>query len=304
MEPARDQTILITGGTSGIGRATARALAGQGARVVIVGRDLPRTRAAVDWIRRETGNPRVDLLLADLEVPRDVRDLALAFGRGHDHLDVLINNAGGFFSEYQVGAGGFERTWALNHLAYVGLTLELLPLLRNAAAGRIVNVSSSLHRRGRIDFNDSQGTVAFDGVRAYAQSKLANVMFTQLLARRLARTRVTVNALHPGLISSGLGRNMHGPTKLFYDVLARPFRRSAERGAETPVYLASAPEVEGVTGAYFVNCRPTQVARAAGDGDVQERLWRVSLEQLGRSDDIDTGGARTGGSLLARGGSR
>jgi retinol dehydrogenase-12 len=291
--------ILITGGSSGLGRATARALAGLGARIVIVGRDLPRTRAAVEWIKRESGNPRVDLLLADLAHPQEVRDLALAFRRGFGRLDVLINNAGAFYSDLHIGPGGFERTWALNHLARVGLTVELLPLLRAGGAGRIVDVSSSWHRHGWIDFDDLAGIPRARGLRAYAQAELANLLFTQALARRLTGTGVTVNSLHPGMIESGFGRQMNGAARIAW-LLARPIRRSPARAAATSVYLASAPAVQGLTGGYFVDCRAISPGRAALDVELQERLWRFSLAQLGLVDDV-VGPVDPPGGLIAAG---
>ena len=261
------RTVLITGASSGAGRATARALAQRGARIVIVGHDLPRTRVAVDWLRRESGNPHVDLLLADLTCPQEVRDLVLAFRRGFGRLDVLINNAAVFSRDPRVGPGGFERTWALNHLARVELSLGLLPLLRVRGAGRIVNVSSWLYRRGRIDFDDLAGVSRGRGWRSYAQSQLATVSFSRALARRLAGTGVTVNSSHAGLIDSAFGR-----------------------AAATPIHLAWAPEVAGMSGRHFVACRPTDPGGAAEDLELQERLWRFSLGQLGLGDvGLDAG---------------
>jgi retinol dehydrogenase-12 len=284
-DPADAPLILITGGSAGLGRATARALARRGARIVIVGKDLPGTRAAVDWIKRGSGNPRVDFLLADLADPHEVRSLALAFGRGFGRLDVLINDAQASARDPRIGIPptAFERTWAFNHLARVGLILALLPLLQARGAGRIVNVSSWLYPRGRIDFDDLVGVSRSRGLRAQARSQLATVLFTRALARRLAGSGVTVNSCHRGLID--------------------PFERSLERAAATPVRLASAPELAGVTGRHFVACKPVAARGLAADVDLEERLWRFSLEQLGLADDRldDLAAATDDGGLMAAG---
>jgi len=272
---------LITGATLGIGKETALGLARRGAHVAIVGRDADRTRAAADWIGREAGTKEVAFLLADLSSLAEVRGLARDFKARYSRLDVLVNNAGGIFTRREESADGFERTWALNHLSYFLLTLELLELLKASAPARIINVASTMHTGGTIDFDDLQGEKSYGGIRAYSQSKLANVLFTYALARRLKGTGVTANCLHPGGVATGFGQNTPGALQLLLR-LARPFLISAEQGAATSIYLASSPDVEGISGGYFAKCKPTRSAAASHDEALQERLWALSLRQIGQ----------------------
>ena len=274
------RTCLITGATFGIGKATALGIARRGARVVIVGREAERTQATAVWLRRESGNPAVEYLIADLFSLAEVRRLAQAFAAQQERLDVLVNNAGGFFSERATTADGFERTWALNHLAYFRLTLDLLPLLKASAPARIVNVASNVHARGRVDFDDLGGARRYDGVRAYCQSKLANVLFTYALARRLADTGVTANCLHPGMVATGISRNMRGIPRLFMNAVSA-FILTPEQGAATSIHVASSPDAEGVSGKYFVKRTPARSCLLSYDEALQERLWATSLEQTG-----------------------
>ncbi len=196
--PQANRTALVTGGTSGIGRATALELARQGLSVAITGRDETRTQAAVSWIQQNSRSDDISFLLADLSRPNEVQALARAFLRQHDRLDILVNNAGGTFGARELTPDGFERTWALNHLAYMGLTLALLPLLKASAPARIVNVASGLYA-GKLDFDNLQGERHFNTGGAYLRSKLANHLFTYVLARRLVGAGVTVNAVNPGI---------------------------------------------------------------------------------------------------------
>jgi NAD(P)-dependent dehydrogenase (short-subunit alcohol dehydrogenase family) len=277
------KTCLITGATSGIGRDTALGLARRGAHVAIVGRDADRTRATADWIRREAGTGQVAFLLADLSSQDEVRRVAREFKGEYSRLDVLVNNAGAIFTHRETTVDGFERTWALNHLAYFLFTHELLDLLRASAPARVINVASTMHRSGIIDFDDLQGGKSYGGIRAYSQSKLANVLFTYALARRLAGSGVTANCLHPGGVATGLAQNTPGALKLLMN-LARPFLITAEQGAATSIYLASSPDVEGVSGEYFAKCRPARSSGASHDEALQERLWALSLKQTGREE--------------------
>ena len=279
-ELMQGRTCLITGATFGIGKATALGIARRGARVVIVGREAERTQATAVWLRRESGNPAVEYLIADLFSLAEVRRLAQAFATQQERLDVLVNNAGGFFSDRATTADGFERTWALNHLAYFRLTLDLLPLLKASAPARIVNVASNVHVRGRIDFADLGGARRYDGVRAYCQSKLANVLFTYALARRLAGTGVSANCLHPGMVATGIGRNMRGIPRLFMKA-ASAFILTPEQGAATSIHVATSTDVAAVSGKYFVKCKPARSSPLSYDEALQERLWAVSLEQIG-----------------------
>lgn len=281
------KTVLVTGGTSGIGRETARALARLGAKVIIVGREPARIDRTVAWLRQEAGHTRVHGMQADLTSLSEIRRLAAQFRAEQARLDVLVNNAGSMFGERVLTQEGFERTWALNHLAYFLLTLELLDLLKASAPARIVNVASEMHRGGEMDFENLQGEKHYSCIPAYRRSKLANVLFTKALPRRLAGTGVTANALHPGAVATGMGRDMVGLMKLA-NRFCQFFFLSPRKGAATPVYLASSAGVEHVTGKYFVKRRETAPASMAADVDLQERLWRVSLEQTGAKEITST----------------
>jgi NAD(P)-dependent dehydrogenase (short-subunit alcohol dehydrogenase family) len=265
---------LVTGATNGIGRVTAREIARMGARTLIVARDPGRGEAAAREIRDATGAP-AEVLVADLSSGEEVRRLAREVHDRTGRLDLLVNNAGAIFSERRLSAGGVEMTLALNHLAYFQLTLDLLPLLREAPVARVVNVSSMAHERGSIDFDDLQGERRYGMWKAYSQSKLANVLFTRELARRLDGSQITANALHPGAVASGFGRDHPG----FFGklvALGAPFLASPERGARTTIHVATSPTLQGVSGRYFSSCREKAPSRAACDGDTALRLWQIS----------------------------
>lgn len=274
-------TVLVTGGTGGIGRATATALAGMGARVGITGRDRVRAEAAAVAISRATGNPTVDVFVADLSSQTEVRRLAAEVLATYPRLDVLINNVGGFWSHRHVTADGLERTFALNHLAPFLLTTLLAGRLEASAPARVVTVSSATQGMGAIDFDDLMGERRYSGSRANDQSKLANVMFTYELARRLAGTGVTATAAHPGMTNTAF--SAEDPSRLFAPLVAvmRPFMRSPERGADTVVYLASSPEVGGVSGRYFTDRKPKSTHAASYDPETTQRLWRASADLVG-----------------------
>jgi NAD(P)-dependent dehydrogenase (short-subunit alcohol dehydrogenase family) len=280
----KGKTCLVTGASSGIGWETALGLAKLGARVVITGRDEARTRAAAESIQKASGGALVDYLLADLSSLAEVRRLAAEVRRLYPKLDVLVNNAGGIFMTREVTKDGFEHTWALNHLAYVLLTQELLGTLKNSAPARIVNVASLAHRNGRMDFADLQGEKSFSGMAIYARTKLANIMFTYALARRLQGTGVTANCLHPGVIASGFGLNNTGWMKTLVKIM-QPFLISSAEGALTSIYLASSPDVADVSGKYFVKCKPAVSTPASRDEAAQEKLWQLSLEQCGIKEE-------------------
>lgn len=276
-----DKICLVTGATSGIGLVTAQALAREGATVILVGRNPSRGAAMVHRIQQETRNSAVELMLADLSIQAQVRQLASEAQRRFDHLDVLVNNAGAFFGQRQVSAEGIEMTFALNHLAYFLLTDLLLDQLKASASGRIVNVSSEAHRGSRLDFSNLQGQHRYRGWRAYAQSKLANILFTYELARRLEGTGVVTNALHPGFVATNFGRNNRGLTGMLWRMLQLA-AISPQRGAETIIYLASAPEVKGISGKYFVKKKAVGSSEVSYDRAAAERLWQVSTELTGR----------------------
>lgn len=275
---------LVTGATSGIGQATALALARKGATVIGVGRDARKCSATVDLLRRATGNPSVEFLQADLSAQEAIRKLAREFKRRHRRLDVLVNNAGARFASRLVSADGYEMTLALNHLGYFLLTNLLLDELGASGRGRVVNVASGSHWGcPGIDFGDLQGEKSFSGKRAYAQSKLAVVLFTYELARRLSGTGATANAADPGNVISGFCRNngITGWMRHIVGSLKSGSLVGPVEGARTSVYLASSPDVAGTTGKYFTGCKAVQSSRASYDEEAAGRLWEVSLELTG-----------------------
>ncbi|MBK8430238.1 MAG: SDR family oxidoreductase [Chloroflexi bacterium] len=272
---------LVTGANAGIGRATALGLAQKGAHVVMICRSAKRGRAAQQEIIAQSGNQQVDLLLADLSVQAEIRRVAAEFKQRYSRLDVLVNNAGAIFTTRQESADGLELTFALNHLGYFLLTQELLPLLLASAPARIINVASGAHYSGQINFDDLQLRQGYAAFKAYAQSKLANVLFTNELARRLAGTGVTANSLHPGVVGTQFGRNNRGLSLIIR--LVRPFLRSEAKGAETSIHLATAPELVTTTGQYFDDNQPKRASDLAYDEALARRLWEESEKLVSRS---------------------
>jgi NAD(P)-dependent dehydrogenase (short-subunit alcohol dehydrogenase family) len=278
--PLKSRTVLVTGASSGIGRATAMGLAALGARVAITGRDHGRTEAAATEIR-ETGGGQVDMFVADISSQAEVRRLAAEVLASLPRIDVLVNNVGGYWDTRHVTADGLERTFALNHLAPYLLTRLLLDRLRESAPARVITVSSGAHTMGRIDFDDLGGERSYSGMRAYSQSKLANILFTYELARRLGDGGVTANAVHPGMVSTGFGAEDAGTIQRVFTPLMRPFMKTPAQGAATSIYLASLPEAEGVTGCYFAGRKRRQSSKLSYNQATAERLWQVSAELVG-----------------------
>ena len=272
--------VVVTGATSGIGRAAALAIARSGARLVLVARDAARAAATADEIGRATGNRDVDVVLADLAVQADVRAAAERIRAHHPRIDVLLNNAGVTNLRYTTTPDGIETTFAVNHLAYFMLTLLVRDALYAAPRARIVNVASDAHRWGRLDFDDLGNTRRYRGLRVYGQSKLCNILFTYELARRLAGTTVTANCLHPGAVATRLGQN-NGRVATLVTKLLAPFFRTPDGGADTAVHLALSPEVAETTGAYFANRRAIRSSRPTYDETVQRRLWDASERLTG-----------------------
>ena len=275
---------MVTGATAGIGEATALALADLGASVVVVGRSAERCASSVERIKQQTGNPEVDHLLADLSSLRQIRNLADEFKSRHARLDVLVNNAGAINLARRDTVDGIELTFALNHLSYFLLTNRLLDLLVSSAPARIVNVSSSSHRRAKIDFDDLQGHRRYQGFRAYAQSKLGNVLFTYELSRRLERIGVTVNALHPGVVATRFLAN-NGKIGPMFSFLFGLRGVSPEKGAQTSVYLASSDEVVGITGGYYEKSNAVRSSPASYDEETAARLWEISVKMTADHSD-------------------
>jgi NAD(P)-dependent dehydrogenase (short-subunit alcohol dehydrogenase family) len=272
---------IVTGATSGIGKVTAQALAQRGATVIVVGRNQGRGEAKVNEIRANVGNPSVVLMLADLSSQASVRQLAQDFKQQYARLDVLVNNAGAFNMQRTLTVDGLETTFAANHLGPFLLTNLLLDRLKPSAPSRIINVSSVASQRGKIDFDDLQGEKSYSGPRAYSQSKLANILFTVALAKRLQGTGVTVNALHPGPAVTGFGTNNPFLWRIVFRTVYLFIGISAEKGAETQIYLATAPEVANITGQYFDKKKPVEPNPIAKDRAIAERLWVVSEQLVG-----------------------
>lgn len=272
---------MVTGATSGIGAVTARALAQKGARVIIVARNVNRCENTVAEIIQTTGNHAVEYMLADLSSQDEIHNLVRVYQDKYERLDVLVNNAGGFFMSRLESIDGIEMTFALNHLNYFLLTNLLIETIKASAPARIVNVSSAAHQNASIDFDDLQDKHNYSGWQAYGQSKLANILFTYELARRLEGTGVTVNALHPGFVATNFGANNAG----FLGTLVRRFMNlfsiDVETGAQTSIYLAASAEVEGVTGKYFVKQQAVASSEISYDQTTAKRLWEISEEMTG-----------------------
>lgn len=289
--PMTGKTCLITGATSGIGEASARALAGMGARVVLAGRDPSRCEATAARIRARHPSAVVEALVADLGHRKGWTGLAAEFLARHDRLDVLVNNAGAVFFERELNGDGIERTFALNHLSYFGLTCLLAGALMKGTPSRVVNVASGAHWRGRMHFEDLGLDANWGGYRAYAQSKLANILFTSELAGRLAGSGVTANSLHPGNVRTRFGSNNRTPMGWVTVAFLKCFGVDSDEAARTVVHLAASPEVEGVTGRYFHRCREWHLSRAAQDDGAARRLWEISETLTGVRLPPATGGA-------------
>jgi NAD(P)-dependent dehydrogenase (short-subunit alcohol dehydrogenase family) len=278
----KGKSVVVTGANSGIGKATAAALAGAGARTVLTARNEASGRDAVADIRRSTGSDEVELAVFDLADLASVRRGAADLLERCDRIDVLVNNAGLVLSRRTETKDGFESTFATNHLGPFLLTTLLLDRIVASAPSRIVNVSSTAHRSARrgLDFDDLQSTSHYAAMQAYARSKLANILFTTELARRLRGSGVTVNAVHPGTVATGFARDDDATGVLAFGVkVIKPFALTPEKGARTSIYLAASPDVADVTGGYFVKRRQAQPSAAARDEAAAARLWAVS-EQL------------------------
>jgi NAD(P)-dependent dehydrogenase (short-subunit alcohol dehydrogenase family) len=275
------KTCLVSGASRGIGYETAAGLARLGAHVIIVSQNQERAREAQQRIQAEFGKDAARYYVADLSVQAQVNQLAQEILRDYSQLDVLINNVGGWFSKYHESADGIEMTFALNHLSYFLLTGRLLPLLQNSRSARIINVSSDAHHQANgIRFDDIQFQHKYRVFSAYAHSKLANVLFTYELARRLEGTDLTVNVLHPGFVKTQLYRHFGLMTSIV-NLLADLFGKNAVEGAQTSIYLASSPEVAGITGKYFSDCKQQDSSHASYDVSQAKRLWELSEEKTG-----------------------
>lgn len=279
-ESLAGRVCVVTGSTSGIGEGTALGLAKRGAHVVLVGRDRARGEQSLAKVRAESGNDAVDLLLADLSSHREVRDLAQRILDAYPALHVLVNNAGVVHMSRTTTVDGLEATFAVNHLAYFLLTRLLQERLIASAPARIVNVASDGHRFARLDWDDLQSEHGYSWFRVYGLSKLANILFTSELSRRLAGTGVTANCLHPGAVGTRLGANNGRLSEILLPIL-RPFFLTPEQGARTSIYLATSPDVSDVSGRYFVKCRERRPSAVARDPEAARRMWQISSELVG-----------------------
>ncbi|HEY3291740.1 MAG TPA: SDR family oxidoreductase [Anaerolineae bacterium] len=277
------KTCIVTGATNGIGEVTAQALAGMGATVVGVGRSQAKCSETANRIKALNRDASIEFMVADLSNQAQVRGLAEAIKRKHSHIDVLVNNAGGYFAARQLSVDGIEMSWALNHLSYFLLTNLLLDVIKSSAPARIVNVSSGAHTGARqIKLDDTGFATGYGtGWPAYNQSKLANILFTFELARRLQGSGVTANVLHPGFVATGFGLNNSGLMRIGMKVAQKVAARSPEKGAETSIYLATSPEVEGVSGRYFQDKHEATPSAIAQDAEAARQLWQLSEEQTG-----------------------
>jgi NAD(P)-dependent dehydrogenase (short-subunit alcohol dehydrogenase family) len=272
----KGKTVFITGATNGIGKAAALEIARQGASIVIVGRDKAKTEVVTNELRKTSGNKNVDYLLADLSSQASIHKLADDFKARHSRLDVLINNAGGVFDTRKTTVDGLEYTFAFNHLAYFLLTHLLLDTLKASTPSRIINVSSSAEGLGKSDL---QSEKKYSGFPVYSKSKLANVMFTYELAKRLQGTGVTANVLHPGRVKTGFGDNSQTPMmRLLIAALKNLGALTPEQGADTVVYLATSPEVGAVTGKFFHKRKEGKTNALSYDDTANQRLWEESAK--------------------------
>ncbi|WP_154856856.1 SDR family oxidoreductase [Cyclobacterium xiamenense] len=277
----KNKICLVTGANTGIGLATAKALGEMGARVVVSCRSEEKARETLDAIRREFPHADLDYALADLSSQQEIRNMAARLKKKYTKLDVLINNAGAWFSNFSRTPDGFERQWAINHLAPFLLTHCLLPLLLQSDDPRIITVSSDSHFHGKLHFDDVNLRQNYHGLRAYAQSKLANVLFTREFDRRKTHPKLSSYAVQPGLVKTDIGLkhtlSWHG----FAWKIRRLTGKSPEKGAETSIYLAQSPEVKGISGAYWDNCRQKNPSKKALSPQDASRLWELSEEMCG-----------------------
>ncbi len=274
------KTVLITGATAGIGKATALGLAGKGARLILVGRSEERLAATMELLTSETGPGDHLIMKADLSSMAEVRGLAAGIVSSVPRLDALINNAGTIVGDRRLTVDGYEYTFALDHLSPFLLTNLLLDRLKTSAPSRVITVSSAAHLAGTMHFDDLMLNKGYRPFKAYSQAKLANILFTYELARRLAGTGVTANTLHPGSVRTHFGDELNGPFR-FGMYLVRPFEIGPRTGARTSIYLASSPEVEGVSGKYFVRNKPRRPSDKATDPEAAKRLWEISAKLVG-----------------------
>ncbi len=279
--------VIVTGATGGIGFYTAQEIARMGAAVILVGRNEAKCLASVPAIQQDTGNPSISYLLADLSSQTQIRTLAQKFLDQYDHLDVLVNNAGVAFLRRHLSEDGLEMTLAVNHLAYFLLTNLLLDALRASPTARVVNVSSGSHYNEHLDFSDLQLTRYYNPLKAYGRSKLANILFTYELARRLSGTHITSNALTPGRVATDIWKKVNRWLTPLINPIIQRIGQTPLQGAQTSIYLATSPEVEGITGLYYANKQPVRTSPASYNVESAQQLWEVSAKLVGLDKSTD-----------------
>ncbi len=280
-----DKIVVITGANSGIGKETAKVLAQMGATVVMMCRSRERGEEALQEIKEKSHSEKVDLIIADLEDPESIKQAVDRFKVKYDKLHVLINNAGLMLNKKKLTTLGYEKTFAINHLGHFLLTKLLLDLLLKSAPARIINVSSEAHRYGNLKFEDIN-MKKYKGFRAYSNSKLANILYTYEIARRLEDSGITVNALHPGFVRTNFGnQGVRKYLKPFFKFITL-FAINVKKGAKTSIYLASSPEIENITGEYFVKSKSVKSSKISYDIESQKKLWELS-ESLFEEAEIE-----------------
>jgi len=278
--PDSEKVMCITGATDGIGKTAALELAKAGCTLALVGRNPDKGNRVLEEIIRDSGNENIRFHICDLSLMEAVRKLAKELQTDYDHLDVLLNNAGAYFSEFEKTDEGFERTFALNHLSYFLLTDLLLDILEKTGNARIVNVASDAHQGAELSFENLQGFDGYKGWPAYCKSKLANIMYTYELDRRISGKGITANSLHPGFVDTNFGNNNTGTVRVGLNAAKKVGAISPEKGALTSIYLASSPEVEGVSGKYFYKCKQKNSNKASYVKSDQEKLWQITETYL------------------------
>jgi NAD(P)-dependent dehydrogenase (short-subunit alcohol dehydrogenase family) len=278
---------MVTGATAGIGYCTALEVARMGASVILIGRDQMKCSNVVKSIQEQTGNQSVEYLLVDLSSQAQIRAAADKFYEQHDHLDILVNNAGGFFLRRRLSVDGIEMTLAVNHLAYFLLTNLLIGALKSSPAARVVNVSSGSHYNEHLDFNNLQLAKFYNPMQAYGRSKLANILFAYELSRRMERTNIASNALTPGMVATDIWKKVNRWLTPLISPVIRRIAQTPMEGAQTSIYLATSPEVEGITGKYFADKKPVRSNSASYDLDASKRLWEISLELVGTNKNLN-----------------
>uniref|UniRef100_A0A8C6SYS5 Retinol dehydrogenase 12, like n=1 Tax=Neogobius melanostomus TaxID=47308 RepID=A0A8C6SYS5_9GOBI len=273
------KTVVITGANTGIGKEAAIDLAKRGARVIMACRDMERGQAALKEVVESSANENVACMKLDLSDTKSIREFADNINKGEEKLNILLNNAGVMVCPYGKTADGFEMQIGVNHMGHFLLTYLLLDLIKKSAPARIINVSSVAHRFGSINLEDINSEKSYDKNGAYAQSKLANVLFTRSLAKRLEGTGVTAYSLHPGVVQTDLCRHLNGPQKFVMKVIS-PFTKSSTQGAQTSIYCAVEPSLDKESGGYYSDCAPAKCSAKAQDDDMAQRLWELSCGML------------------------